>query len=146
MSRLASPEFAGHLVDDINANPAFAREAQWFDGSILLDDGSGQVWLKVYGGKVIDHFPFVPPTGYTFKIVGASDAWDELVGGTKFTDLVMGGTRRFDGVESVTDGAGLAHGRITFEGNSMEAFRLIEAIYLITDSYATTAQNQESAA
>ena len=146
MSRLASTEFAGRLVDEINANPAFAREAQWFDGSVLVDDGGGQVWLKVYNGRVIDHHPFTPPTGYTFKVAGPGDAWDELIAGTKFTDLVLGGTRRFQSVASVVDGVGFAHGRITFEGNTMEAFRLIEAIYLIADSYAATANKKESAA
>ncbi|RYF55735.1 MAG: hypothetical protein EOO27_20240 [Comamonadaceae bacterium] len=146
MARLDSDEFAQKLVQAVNADTRFAREAQWFDGSILLEDGSSRLWLKIYKGQVIDHMPFVPPIGFTFKVTGPSEAWDELVDGKKFTDLVLAGTRRFQGVESVVDGAGLRPGRITFEGNLMEAHRVIEAIYLISEAYASTAQSQGAAA
>lgn len=146
MSRLAAEGFAERMVHAVNDTPSFGEEARWFDGSILLDDDGGQVWLKLYNGRVIDHLPFTPPTGYTFKVVGAQDAWDELVAGAHFTDLVLAGTRRFNGMETVVDGVGSAPGRITFEGNTMEAFRLIEAIYLIAGAYASTARTEEEAA
>jgi hypothetical protein len=142
MARLDSADFAEQLVKAVNADDRFKHEAQWFDGSILLEDGPTRLWLKAYGGQIIDHLSFVPPIGFTFKVTGPSDAWDELVAGKKFTDLALAGTRRFRGLESVVDGAGAQPGRITFEGNLMEAHRVIEAIYLISEAYASTAQAQ----
>lgn len=146
MARLGSAAFAEKLVEAVNANPKFAHEAQWFDGTILLEDGPSRLWLKVYGGKIIDSVPFVPPIGYTFKVTGASEAWDELVDGKKFTDLILAGTRRFASVDSVVDGVGLLPGPISLEGNLIEAHRVIESIYLIADAYAATAQANEGAA
>lgn len=145
MTRLESEEFHQKLVDAINTKK-FAEEAVWFDGSILLDDGYGQVWLKVYRGKVIDHLPFTPPLGYTFKISGPRGPWDELVDGAKFTDLALAGLRRYNGLDTVVDGANLTPAPISIEGNSMEAFRIIEAIYLIAAAYAATATAERTAA
>lgn len=146
MRRLQSETFRTNLVERINSDGRFAKEAAWFDGSILLDDGYGAIWIKVYRGKVIDHLPFTPPLGYTFKISGASSAWDELVSGIKFTDLLMGGTRRFNGLESVVDGVGAQPGPIGLEGNTMEAYRVIESVYLISEAYAVIANSKEAAA
>lgn len=145
MTRLSSEEFHQQLVDAINTDK-FAEEATWFDGSILLDDGYGHVWLKVYRGKVIDHLPFTPPLGYTFKVSGPRGPWDELVDGAKFTDLALAGLRRYNGVETVVDGLNMTPAPISIEGNTMEAFRIMEAIYLIASAYAVTANNNRSAA
>jgi hypothetical protein len=142
MTRLDSAGFAENLVNAVNNNSSFAQEAEWFDGSVLIEDGPGKLWLKIYRGKIIDHLPFVPPIGYTFKIAGPSAAWDELASGKKFTDLILGGTRRFDGIESVVDGVGSLPGPIALEGNLMEAHRIVEAIYLIAEGYAATARAQ----
>jgi hypothetical protein len=146
MTQLSSAGFAENLVKAVNNNSSFALEAEWFDGSVLIEDGPGRLWLKIYKGKIIDHLPFIPPIGYTFKIVGPSAAWDELAIGKKFTDLILGGTRRFDGIEAVVDGVGSLPGPIALEGNLMEGHRIIEAVYLIAEGYAVAAQAQGASA
>lgn len=145
MTRLESDEFHQKLVEAINTD-RFAEEAAWFDGSILLEDGYGAIWMKVYRGKIIDHLPVTPPLGYTFKISGPQSAWDELVAGAKFTDLLMPGTRRFNGLDTVVNGVGSAPGPIGLEGNTMEAYRIIEAVYLISDAYAAISTKKEVSA
>ncbi len=143
MSRFENETFLSAWVSQINADPSFNAATEWFDGSILLDDSVSSVWLKIYNGKIIDRLPHMPPIGFTFKISGPEWAWNELVTGTVFTDLLMGGKRRFGSIAEVVDGANMTPGIITIEGDLMSAFRVIEAIYLISDHYRDTARQEE---
>ena len=87
----------------------------------------------------------MPPIGYTFKLSAPSWAWDELVTGTPFTDLLMGGKRRFNGPEDIVEGANMTPGIFSLEGDLMSAHRVIEAIYLLTDHYREASSLMESA-
>ncbi|SMC77794.1 hypothetical protein [Novosphingobium sp. B1] len=145
MSRFKDENFLTRLVQAVNADAQFGAATEWFDGSVLLDDGSANCWLKIYNGAIIDRRPHMPPIGYTFKISAPGWAWDELVGGTPFTDLLMGGKRRFASPEDIVDGANMTPGIFAIEGDMMTAFRVIEAIYLMTDHYRETARSLEAA-
>ncbi len=57
MSFLADRAFQDRFVSALNAHPGFNEQAQWFDGSVLLEVGTDLLWLKIYKGKVIDHQP-----------------------------------------------------------------------------------------
>ena len=71
MSFLADRALQDRFVAALNAHPGFNEQAQWFDGSVLLEVGTDLLWLKIYKGKVIDHQPAVSPFGYTFKFSGS---------------------------------------------------------------------------
>lgn len=146
MSRFDNEDFLSRLVLAINGDSQFNASTEWFDGSVLLDDGTARCWLKIYNGKIIDRRPHMPPIGYTFKISAPTWAWDELVKGTPFTDLLMGGKRRFTSSEDIVDGANMTPGIFAIEGDTMTAFRVIEAIYLMTDHYSAIARSMEAAA
>ena len=59
MSFLADRAFQDRFASALNAHPVFSEQAQWFDGSVLLEVGTDLLWLKIYKGKVIDHQPSV---------------------------------------------------------------------------------------
>lgn len=139
MSRLGDSTFLNSLVTALNENDKFELQTQWFDGSILLEEGTSVGWLKVYRGKVIDHLPLMPPLGYTFKLTAPYFAWNELVDGAPFTTLLLGGKRKFTHVDDVVDDVGQTPGDFKLEGNLMEAHRMIEAVYLIADTYRSAA-------
>lgn len=139
MSRLGDPIFLGSLVTALNENGDFELQTQWFDGSILLEEGTSVAWLKIYRGRVIDHLALMPPLGYTFKLTAPDSAWNELVDGAPFTTLLLAGKRKFTDVDDVVDDAGQTPGEFKLEGNLMEAHRMIEAVYLIADTYRSTA-------
>ncbi|MQA01270.1 MAG: hypothetical protein GEV07_00600 [Streptosporangiales bacterium] len=144
MATFTTTAGAEALVASLNENEAFERETRWFDGSVLLESSGGQCWLKVYRGKVIDHLPFMPPLGYTFKVSGPDEAWAELVAGRRlFADLVTPGQRYFaDDPELATLGVMTSDLRV--EGNVMEANRLTEAVYQLAETYARTAATRSS--
>jgi hypothetical protein len=48
MSFLADREFQDRFVSALNAHPGFNEQAQWFDGSVLLEVGPDLLWLKIY--------------------------------------------------------------------------------------------------
>ncbi|SFO42097.1 hypothetical protein SAMN05216207_105510 [Pseudonocardia ammonioxydans] len=146
MSRFEDESFLTTWIEAVNADPAFTEATRWFDGSILLDDDGAQAWLKVYDGAVIDRKPFMPPFGYTFKISAPRWAWNELPTGTKFTDLLLGGKRRYSGPEDLTGTPNLVPGAFVIEGDTMSAYRIIQAIYLMTDHYSAAARSSERAA
>ena len=124
MSFLAERVFQERFVSALNANASFNEQAQWFDGSVLLEVGTDSLWLKIYKGKVIDHQPAVPPFGYTFKFSGSEASWKLLTSGERlWSDLTFPGKRYF------ADDPGLAtvgtpHVEIRTEGNLLEAARL----------------------
>lgn len=140
----AKPDGAEALVAALNSNEEFERQTRWFDGSVLLESPNGQCWLKIYRGKIIDHMPFPPPFGFTFKLSGPDETWADLASGHRlFADLVTPGRRHFeDDPELAT--LGLMTSDLQLEGNLMEANRLTEALYLLAETYVHVAESDRS--
>ncbi|MGH8012245.1 MAG: hypothetical protein ACREQ4_07095 [Candidatus Binataceae bacterium] len=129
MSFFSDAAFQRRLVDRLNASREFNQQAQWFDGSVLLEAGADQLWLKIYKGRIIDHQASVPPFGYTFKISGPERSWRLLIDGERlWADLITPGKRHFDD-DPTLSGAGPVPPELRTEGNLLEAGRLTEAIY-----------------
>jgi hypothetical protein len=146
MSRFTNEQFMATWIEAVNADSTFNAVTRWFDGSILLTDEGAQCWLKVYAGKVIDRLPFMPPLGYTFKLSAPEWAWDELVSGRTFSDLLLGGRRRFASLDDFAGDPARTPGTFMIEGDVMSAHRVIGAIYAIADQYAAMARTSETAA
>ncbi|PXY17671.1 MULTISPECIES: hypothetical protein [Prauserella] len=133
MVQFDDPAFAESLVRRLDSNARFARETRWFDGSILLESDGARLWLKVYRGKVIDHLPFQPPLGYTFKLGGPGAAWASLLSGERrYADLVTPGVRHFEGDPNL-ERLGEMTSELGLEGNLMEASRLTEAVHTLVE-------------
>ena len=131
MSFLTDPALQQRFIDALNANEDFNTQAQAFDGSILLQVDSDQLWLKIYKGRVIDHATAAPVFGYTFKLSGAERAWNLLLyGKRRWADLTFPGTRYF-GNDPELKTVGQAHVEIATEGNLLEAARLTEATFIL---------------
>lgn len=128
------------LIDGLNGDERFALATRWFDGSILLQAGASQLWLKIYNGRVIDHLDFTPPIGYTFKIGGEPRCWEQLVTGERhYADLVTPGRRHFEDDPQLTT-LGQMTSDLAVEGNTLEAYRLTEAQYLLAEHLIEAAQ------
>lgn len=138
---LADPGLQERLVAACNEDEDFVLETHWFDGTILLESGVDRLWMKVYRGQVIDHLPFVPPLGYTFKVSGTPAAWDLLVCGERtFTDLATPGSRHCASIEEIEEGGGGTRPpEIAIEGNGFEAGRMHLAILRIAACIRSTA-------
>lgn len=141
MSFIADTALQQRFVDALNANAAFNTQAYAFDGSVLLQVDSDNLWLKIYKGRVIDFEPTVPAFGYTFKFSGDAAAWQLLLDGKRrWADLTFPGTRYFaDDPDLAT--VGQAHVDIATEGNLLEAARLTEAMFLLAYTLRDTAQS-----
>lgn len=146
MSRFEDEDFLSCWIAAVNGDSRFNDATEWFDGSVLFDDASARCWLKIYNGRIIDRLPHMPPIGYTFKLSAPVWGWDELAAGRPFTDLLMGGKRRFACPDDIVDGANMTPGIFSLEGDLMSAFRIIEAIYLLSDHYKAAATSRELAA
>ena len=133
MINFADPGFISKLTDALNSDDTFAVQAKWFDGSILLESGRSQCWLKVYRGKIIDSLNYMPILGYTCKISGDPSAWQMLLDGTRcFRDLTLPGKRHFEDDPSLST-LGMMTRDIVIEGNMMEANRIFGAIYALSN-------------
>ena len=140
MSFLAEAAFQERFVNALNAQPNFKEQTQWFDGSVLLEVGADQLWLKIYRGKVIDHQPSVPPFGYTFKFSGSEASWRFLTSGERrWADLTFPGKRYFDDDPKLST-VGSLHVEIRTEGNLLEAGRLSEAMFQLAYTLKETAR------
>ncbi|MEM7466772.1 MAG: hypothetical protein AAF387_07790 [Pseudomonadota bacterium] len=129
MSFLANESMQKNFVNGLNNNEAFATQAHMFDGSVLLEVDSDQLWLKIYKGRVIDHQNSVPAFGYTFKFSGPEAHWKYLLDGTKlWADLTFPGKRYFDDDPKLAR-LGEMSVDIATEGNLLEAGRLTEAMF-----------------
>ena len=129
MSFLADSALQKKLVDALNANPAFATQAQAFDGAVQLEAGSDCLWLKIYKGRVIDHQAAPSIFGYTFKLRGSERAWGLLLSGERlWADLTYPGKRDFADDPTLTR-VGEMSVEIATEGNLLEAGRLTEAMF-----------------
>jgi hypothetical protein len=115
-----TPDFTDRLQETVNEDSQFNEQARWFDGSILVEIGTEQLWLKCYKGEVIDTMDQIPPIGYTFKITGSKDSWTEyLTGQRRFGDLINFGEE--------------VRAEIWMEGDLMAANRVREATYLLAE-------------
>ena len=131
MSFLADRAFQQRFISALNAHSGFNEQAQWFDGSVVLEVGTDLLWLKIYKGKVIYHQPSVPPFGYTFKFSGSEASWKLLTSGERlWADLTFPGKRYFDDDPALAT-VGAPHVEIRTEGNLLEAARLTEAMFLM---------------
>jgi len=131
MSFIADQGLQQRFVAALNENADFATQARAFDGSILIEVDSDQLWLKVYKGRVIDHEPAAPVFGYTFKLSGSESAWRLLIDGKRrFADLTFPGKRYFDDDPELKT-VGASHVDIATEGNLLEAARLTEATFVL---------------
>jgi len=141
MNALGSAGFRERLCKSLQENEGFALETRWFDGSILIESGDAQCWLKVYRGRVIEALDHTPPLGYTFKIQGAPQAWDDLVSGRRlFADLSMPGQRDFRNDPKLERANAAAPPALRIEGNLMEAARIREALFHLADCIAASAR------
>lgn len=140
MAVFADPSVGEAVVDRLNASPEFEKQTRWFDGSILLESDEGQYWLKIYRGKVIDHLPFTPPLGYTFKLSGSDRAWQMLANGERHVaDLLTPGARYFDDDPEFKTLGQMIPPELKLEGNLMEASRMTEAVHAVAWAYAAVA-------
>jgi hypothetical protein len=141
MSFIADIALQQRFVDALNANDEFSTQARAFDGSILLQVDSDQLWLKIYKGRVIDHEPAASAFGYTFKLSGAESAWMLLIEGKRrWADLTFPGKRYFDDDPELKT-VGADHVDIATEGNLLEAARLTEATFLLAYTLRDVAQS-----
>lgn len=133
MINFSAKEFISKLTEALNQDETFELQARWFDGSILLEAGKSQCWLKVYRGRVIDSLNYMPILGYTCKVSGEPSAWQMLIDGTRcFRDLTLPGKRHFEDDPSLSQ-LGVMTRDIVIEGNMMEANRIVGAIYAISN-------------
>lgn len=146
MRRLGDERFLTTWIDSVNTDSTFNKVTRWFDGSTLIEDGATRCWLKIYAGKVIDRLPFMPPLGYTFKLSATVQDWDDLVAGTKLSDLMLTGRRRFASPDDFAGEPSRAPARFSIEGDLMSAHRVIAAVYALMDHYVATARALEVAA
>lgn len=129
MSFLADPALHKKFVDALNANAAFATQAQAFDGAVQLEVDADCLWLKIYKGRVIDYQASPSIFGYTFKLRGAERAWRLLLSGERlWADLTYPGKRDFSDDPTLSR-VGEMSVDIATEGNLIEAGRLTEAVF-----------------
>ncbi|MEM7469475.1 MAG: hypothetical protein AAF387_21700 [Pseudomonadota bacterium] len=111
-----SLEFVKSLAERLNESTEFNRASQWSDVKVLIKFGDHQYWLKLYGGKVIDHMEYYPmanPLGWDYSITATLETWQTLRGG------------------SLAAGYLLDTGKISVDGNLMQANRMYESTHLI---------------
>ncbi len=111
-----SPEFVERLVTTLNGDAAFNTASRWSDVKVLLRFGEQGYWLKLYGGKVIDHmvyFPMANPLGWDYAISASLTTWQQLRDGSRALGHLMD------------------RGEIAVDGNLLEANRMYESTHLM---------------
>ncbi len=111
-----SLEFVESLIDNLNHNKDFEHASRWSDVKVLLRFGDQQYWLKLYGGKVIDHMEYYPmanPLGWDYSISATLETWNALRDNSKAGGFL------------------LDSGKISVDGNLMQANRLYESTHII---------------
>ena len=114
--KFASIEFIERLVMTLNDNAAFNAASRWSDVKVLLRFGDQGYWLKLYGGKVIDHMPYFPmanPLGWDYAISAPLDTWQQLRDGQRALGHL------------------LDRGEFSVDGNLLEANRMYESTHLM---------------
>ena len=111
-----SLDFIERLRERLNANKKFNLVSKWSDVKIILCFGDKAYWLKLYGGKVIDHmeyFPMANPLGWDYKIEATMENWLSLRKGDRHV------------------GHFLDTGDISVDGDLLQANRMYESNQLI---------------
>jgi len=114
-----SPEFVERLVTALNGNAAFNTASRWSDVKVLLRFGEQGYWLKLYGGRIIDHmayFPMANPLGWDYAISASLATWQQLRDGSRALGHLMD------------------RGEIAIDGNLLQANRLYESTHLMLSS------------
>jgi len=114
--KFPSSEFLEHLVATLNGDAAFDAASRWSDVKVLLRFGDEGYWLKLYGGKVIDHmryFPMANPLGWDYAIGAPLETWQALREGRRALGHL------------------LDRGEITVDGNLLQANRMYESTHLL---------------
>ena len=108
--------FVESLIDRLNADEAFNVASRWSDVKVVLAFGEQRYWLKLYGGKVIDHmeyFPMANPLGWDYSISAPMEMWRALGDGTR------------------AQGHLLDTGNISVDGDLIQANRMYESTHLM---------------
>lgn len=111
-----SIEFVERLVATLNDDPAFNAASRWSDVKVLLRFGDDGYWLKLYGGRIIDHMPYFPmanPLGWDYAITASLATWQHLRDGTRALGHLMD------------------RGEIAVDGNLLQANRMYESTHLM---------------
>lgn len=114
--KFPSQEFVARLVTALNGDAAFNTASRWSDVKVLLRFGDEGYWLKLYGGKVIDHMPYFPmanPLGWDYVISAPMATWQHLRAGSRALGHL------------------LDRGEISVDGNLLEANRMYESTHLM---------------
>jgi len=114
--KFPSIEFVERLIGALNGDAAFNAASRWSDVKVLLRFGEEGYWLKLYGGKVIDHmayFPMANPLGWDYAISAPLDTWRSLRDGRRALGHLMD------------------RGEISVDGNLLEANRMYESTHLM---------------
>lgn len=114
--KFPSDEFLERLVATLNGDAAFAAASRWSDVKVLLRFGDEGYWLKLYGGKVIDHmryFPMANPLGWDYSISAPLETWQALREGRRALGHL------------------LDRGEIAVDGNLLQANRMYESTHLL---------------
>ncbi|HMM77254.1 MAG TPA: hypothetical protein PJ986_16225 [Gammaproteobacteria bacterium] len=114
--KFPSSEFLEHLVATLNGDAALDAASRWSDVKVLLRFGDEGYWLKLYGGKVIDHmryFPMANPLGWDYAIGAPLETWQALREGRRALGHL------------------LDRGEITVDGNLLQANRMYESTHLL---------------
>ncbi len=114
--KFPSLEFVDALTRSLNESNAFEKASRWSDVKVVLAFGEERYWLKLYGGRVIDHMAYYPmanPLGWDYTIAAPLEIWRALGGGTR------------------AQGHLLDSGAITVDGNLIQANRMYESTHLM---------------
>ncbi len=116
MTLVFPPDWRGRLKSRLNSSADFTGGARWFDGAVLLGIGGEVVWLKVYGGQVIDMQTRPSPFGFTFSLKAPEEAWGAFLRAERNEIFSFTGSQR-----------------IVVEGNLLEFMRLTKMVVALTD-------------
>jgi hypothetical protein len=114
--KFPSREFVERLVTTLNGDAAFNAASRWSDVKVQLRFGDEGYWLKLYGGKIIDHMPYFPlanPLGWDYSISASLATWQHLRDGSRALGHL------------------LDRGEISVDGNLLEANRMYESTHLM---------------
>ncbi|RFS86031.1 hypothetical protein D0T12_05200 [Actinomadura spongiicola] len=111
----ASVRWGARLRDRLSADPAFARAARSFDGTIAFTAPDRQVHFRIYRGAVVE-VARKSLDGATFAIDGPDLAWVELLGAAS-NDFV----RR------------ASEGRFRVHGSGYQYLRMIKTVMIMLD-------------
>jgi hypothetical protein len=120
-------DWSGRLKTWLNSSADFTSGSHWFDGAVLLEIGDEIVWLKIYGGQVIDVQKQPSPLGFTFSLKAREEAWRAFLRADRNEILSFTGSRR-----------------IVVEGNQLEFMRLTKMIVALAEGLRAVLRETEA--